>query len=93
MKTLFTTVEDLRALLSQQELHTAEVIADRFDMKLDEDLLDYVGVMMSYMVDADKVQKVFETETISERIQATLALLQEHARLRVSIRELQSERR
>lgn len=91
MKTLFTTVEDLRALLSQQELHTAEVIADRFDMKLDEDLLDYVGVMMSYMVDADKVQKVFETETISERIQATLALLQEHARLRVSMRELQSE--
>ena len=91
LKQLFASVEELRTLLSPQEIQTSDIIADRFDMKYDEDLLDYVGVMMSYMADTDKIQRVFETDNITDRIKLTLQVIQEHVKLRESMRDLQME--
>ena len=91
MSLLFKTMEELRGMLTPQELQTIDIFGERFNMKYEEQILDYLGVVLSFMTDTEKVQAVFEKESLSERIKSTVELLQEHLQLRVSMKNLQAE--
>jgi len=57
-------------------------------MRYDDDVLNYIGVILSYMCDTHKVQHIFETEDISERIKRTAELASEHLMMRNSMKQL-----
>ncbi|CAG9329977.1 LON_3 [Blepharisma stoltei] len=91
LKLLAQQLDELRTLLSPQELTTLELFAQRFNMKYEEDFLNYVGVILSYMCDTAKVQNIFEPDTFSMRLKLTYELVQEHVQMRNSMRKLQDE--
>mmetsp|Transcript_15543 Transcript_15543/g.15508 ORF Transcript_15543/g.15508 Transcript_15543/m.15508 type:complete len:777 (+) Transcript_15543:188-2518(+) len=91
LKLLVAQLDELRSLLSPQELTTLELFAQRFNMRYDDDFLNYVGVILSYMCDTAKVQKIFEPESFSMRLKLTYELVQEHVQMRNSMRKLQDE--
>lgn len=88
MKLLMSSLDELRTLLSQQELTTLELFAQRYNMRHDEDLINYVGVILSYMCDTHKIQHIFEPEDFSERLRRTAELAQEHILMRNSMKKL-----
>lgn len=88
---LFKTMEELRGMLTQQEIQTIDIFAERFNMKYEEQIVDYLGVVLAFMADTQKIQAVFAKETLSERIKATVELLQDHLQMRISMKNLQAE--
>ena len=91
LKLLVSYLDDLKSFLSPPELTTLELFAQRYNMRHDLDLVNYVGVILSYMCDTAKMQKIFEATELALRIKLTAELVQEHVQLRNSMRKLQSE--
>lgn len=91
LKLLSTYLDDLRGLLTPQELTTLEMFAQRYNMRYDLDLVNYVGVILSYMCDTAKIQRIFEPVELAQRIKTTAELVQEHVQMRNSMRKLQTE--
>jgi len=91
MKLLVEKLEELKSHLSNSEMATLEIIGQRFNMRYDQDFLNYVGTMLSYMCDTKKVQGIFEVIDFSERLKRTTELLQEHLQMRNAMRNLQEE--
>jgi Lon-like ATP-dependent protease len=91
LRLLIQRFEELRKLLSPHEITTLELFAQRYNMKVDEHLLNYVGVVLSYMCDTAKVQNIFEPEDFSERLKRTAELAQEHVQMRNAMKQLHEE--
>jgi len=91
MKLLVEKLEELKNHFSNQEVATLEIIGQRFNMRYDEEFLNYVGTMLSYMCETKKVQHVFEAGSFYERLKRTTELVDEHLQMRSAMRDLQEE--
>ena len=91
LKVLSGYLEEFRTYLNSHELTNLEILAQRYNMRYDLDLINYVGVVMSFYCDTKKVQNIFEPLDLATRVKLTTELVQEHIQLRTSMRKLQSE--
>jgi ATP-dependent Lon protease len=91
LKVLFGYLDELKSLLTPSELSALEVFGQRYNMKYDLDLVNFLGVVLSYMCDTHKIQKIFEPEDLGERVKLTAELVKESTQLRNSMRKLQFE--
>ena len=91
LKVLSGYLEEFRTYLNAHELTNLEILAQRYNMRYDLDLINYVGVVMSFYCDTKKVQNIFEPLDLATRVKLTAELVQEHIQLRNSMRKLHSE--
>ena len=91
LKLLTSYLDDLKSLLTPQELTNVESFAKRYNMRHDLELVNYLGVVLSYICDAGKMHKIFEPSELSLRLKYTAELVQEQVQIRNSMRKLQSE--
>lgn len=91
LKVLNTYLEEFRTYLNAHELTNLEILAQRYNMRYDLDLVNFIGVVMSFYCDTKKVQNIFEPLDLATRIKLTAELVQEHTQLRNSMRKLHNE--
>ena len=88
---LMNEIDDVRDLLTHQELTTLDLFAQNYDMRNHVDFINYVGVILSYMCDTHRIQEIFQPTQLSTRIRLTTELAQEHVQMRMQMKDLQNE--
>lgn len=91
LKVLNTYLEEFRTYLNAHELTNLEILAQRYNMRYDLDLVNFIGVVLSFYCETKKVQNIFEPLDLATRIKLTAELVQEHTQLRNSMRKLHNE--
>lgn len=81
----------LQETMTDSEHKMFEQISRQFDMRHLTQLVDYSGVVMSYLVSTDKIQAAFEAESLMSRMKLMRELAEDSVALRTSIKSQQTE--
>lgn len=91
IKSLLLQLNKVLTSFRPSETEAMKSLCQRFNIHYTEDLINYSGVVLSYLISSSKVQEAFEAETVLKKLQKLIQLLKEQVYIRVGYQELHDE--